>query len=668
LTVRNPFKRKALTATGGVTDALQNWGWMPWPSLGSGARDRVLAIYNRAQGASYSWMYQNSPAVRTVIDVIVRNIGQLDLRLYEELSEDERQPQPDHPAAVSLRYPNEYTSSDQFIRALFKDFLIYDNTYALLTPAASSQLNLAHIPSFMVEVQGSSIFAVENYKIWPQGAWTTAGSWGGAGTPKDFAPDQILHWHGENPADPRVGLSHLDTLRGVIAEDAALQQATVELAQSGLIEPTWIYRPLDAPSWSNAARAAFEEDVTNRTRRRTSKPVVLEEGMEMRSFGVSPRDAEMMEARRWMVSQVATEYGVPLGMVGLDPNIEAARSEFYSDVLPPYCEKFTRMLNQRILVRVYDFPEGCFEFNLDEKQQGDDRLRALTSATGRAVMLTNEARAKLNLPPVDGGDELVTPLNVVVGDNPKPSPQLMPVQQPGAPAQDGSYRSDQGAIGVPPKSVKQLDITAPPPAPALPPPPARVVQFHPRRAADIERQRHNVDLTTALVDRHVKRLERSLSAKARPNWGRFTKEFGADLHRTFRQIIDHEGALYAFKLGGQFDPDQTDHYVEAMAYGAAGALNDSVRQNVKQLGLDEAMSRAAQMVPVAGASFGSRATMWAREEAARQSPDYEQRQKTWVADTERHAEFDGLTVPIGDDWPEFAPGSQPNCQCTETIS
>jgi hypothetical protein len=37
-------------------------------------------------------------------------------------------------------------------------------------------------------------------------------------------------------------------------------------------------------------------------------------------------------------------------------------------------------------------------------------------------MLTNEARAKLNLPPVPGGDELITPANVIVGDNPKPSP------------------------------------------------------------------------------------------------------------------------------------------------------------------------------------------------------------------------------------------------------
>jgi hypothetical protein len=60
------------------------------------------------------------------------------------------------------------------------------------------------------------------------------------------------------------------------------------------------------------------------------------------------------------------------------------------------------MLNQRIAVRVYGDTALCFEFNLDEKHMGNDRLTSLVSASGRPVMTTNEARAKLNLPPIDG--------------------------------------------------------------------------------------------------------------------------------------------------------------------------------------------------------------------------------------------------------------------------
>jgi hypothetical protein len=36
-------------------------------------------------------------------------------------------------------------------------------------------------------------------------------------------------------------------------------------------------------------------------------------------------------------------------------------------------------------------------------------------------MTRNEARARVNLPQVDGGDDLVTPLNVLIGDQASPT-------------------------------------------------------------------------------------------------------------------------------------------------------------------------------------------------------------------------------------------------------
>ena len=42
------------------------------------------------------------------------------------------------------------------------------------------------------------------------------------------------------------------------------------------------------------------------------------------------------------------------------------------------------MLDQRVLVRVYAWTDGCFEFNLDEKHMGDDRITALVSRDGPA--------------------------------------------------------------------------------------------------------------------------------------------------------------------------------------------------------------------------------------------------------------------------------------------
>jgi HK97 family phage portal protein len=635
--VRNPFKRKALTGTPAVLDAIRD-SWAPFPLLGGGSRQRIQDAYNTAQSANYSWIYRNSPAVRTVVDVLVRNIGQLDLRLYEEIDEANREPRPDHPAALSLRYPSETVTSDGFIRSLVKDFLLYDNAYGLLTEADGGQISLNRMPAHMVEIRGSSLFMAEGYRLWRRD-----------GTFVDFQPGQVLHWCGENPDDPRMGVSRLDTLRAVLAEDVALQQATVELANSGLTEPVWAFRPLEAPALSPSTESNLEEDLTNRLFRRNRRVVVTQEGTELRSFGVSPRDAQMFEVRRWAIERIAAVYGVPLGMVGLAENLKDAQSQFYSDTLPPYCEEFTKMLNQRILVRVYGSTNLCFEFNLDEKHMGDDRIKSLVSGSGRAVYTTNEARAMLNLPPIETGDDLVTPLNVLVGSNPKPSPQIMGPQDPNGASQDGDYREEPKALTT--KAVERLP------------------QFHPSRKGELDRQHRNIDLSKAVIQRHFNRLERSLRSKAgRADWRRWDKEFADDIHDLVKRIVEQEGAIYAFKLGGEFDMGKVVNYLRAMSEGAAEGINTKLREEIDDLGLDEALGLQERHVESAGAGLGAAATLWARTEAARQSPDTEGRVKTWIPNTERHAQFGGQSVPLGANWPAgFAPGSAPGCRCSMSI-
>jgi HK97 family phage portal protein len=646
------MQEKALTGTPEVLESLSERAALPFRLLGGGSRQRIQDAYNTAHSASYQWMYRSSPAVRTVIDTITRNIGQLDLRLYEELSESEREPRPDHDAAFSIRYPNEADSSDRWIRQMFKQFLINDDAYSLMTPAAGAQFSVFSVPTHMVEVSGSSLWRAESYIITKRD-----------GTRDRWPTDNIMHWRGENPDDPRIGLSVLESIRSVIAEDAALQVAITELANAGLTEPVWAFRPLDAPLIADPNTIdRMEEDTTNKLRGRFRKVPVMQEGTELRSFGVSPRDAQMFEVRKWAIERVSAAYGLPLGMVGLDDNLEEARSQFYSDCLPPYCESFTKMLNPRILVGVYNWTDGCFEFNLDEKHMGDDRLKALVSATGRPVMLTNEARAKVNLPPVDGGDELVTPSNVIVGE--KPTVDVMPIQNPNGPAQDGSARDgdlpevSRRAIGV--KSEEYEPVT-----PLLP-----------AWKRDLDAQHRAITACQEVVERHFDRVERSLKDKSRQalkttarDWKRLDREFADNLNEVLAAIVAKEGAAYALKLaGGQFDRSQVEHYLEQTALGAAEAINTTIRREVRELGMEEAMNKRAQHVESAGSSLGAGVTRFAREEAAKQSPGYEARVKTWIPNTTRHAAHAGETVPIGANWPAgFAPGTAPGCKCTMSI-
>src|SRR5213075_2619252 len=109
---------------------------------------------------------------------------------------------------------------------------------AVMNNAPGGQITLNWVPIHLVQFLGSSMFRVDTYRIHDEltGQYT------------DVPGENVFHWHGENPCDPRMGLSLLETLRDVVAEDVALQQAIVELANAGLQGPVWAYRPLDAPN------------------------------------------------------------------------------------------------------------------------------------------------------------------------------------------------------------------------------------------------------------------------------------------------------------------------------------------------------------------------------------------------------------------------------------
>jgi predicted GNAT family acetyltransferase len=192
--------------------------------------------------------------------------------------------------------------------------------------------------------------------------------------------------------------------------------------------------------------------------------------------------------------------------------------------------------------------------------------------------------------------------------------------------------------------------------------------LHPGRKGDLDRQHRNIDLAKGTVERHFNRLERSLKEKSQADWARWDRKFAADIHAVVEKIVETEGTIYAFKLGGTFDMGLVANYLRAMAESAAESINLKIRMMVDDVGVSEALGQRATTVASAGTGLGANATRWAREEAARQSPDAEHRVKTWIADTNRHAEFDGDTVPVGADWPSgFAPGTVPGCACTQSI-
>lgn len=635
-------RRKAATASPAVIESIQE-GRANFVNRLGGTNQQVRAAVSRALAGGYGYQYRLSPAVRTVIDVIVRNAAQLDWNLYERSSESERNPVNDHPAALSLRQPNPWMTQDQLIRALLTDYLIYGNAYAQKggTPGTRAPVSLWPTPAHRVEVWGAGLVP-EAYVVHRAD-----------GSQTDPRPaDEFAHWRNWNPEDPRIGVSPLETLQSVIAEDAANQAAVTELAKTGLSGPIWVFSPLEAPAISDEGRHRAEEDLHNRLQRVNTFPPFMEEGRELRPFGVSPKDAEILSTRKYALQQVAAVYGVPLGMVGLADNVEQAQAEFYADTLPPILRALACELGRAVLLGVYGEPDLYFEADLDEKLMGNERLKALTSGAGVPPLTRNEARARINLPPVPGGDEPITPQNVISGANPKPSVDVMGPQNPTGPEQDGSARQGDPYV----RSSGNGNGKA-----ILPGPEDRIPQHLTRRQNAMSRQRRYIGEAEKVFERHLGRQAKRKSL-ATAKWD---EELEADLLPVIRSIFEREGSHTVAELGGAaFDGTLVANYTAAMAREIAKKFNATTQADAAEQTVADAIDRArSERIATAAISVGARAANKAREEAARQAPHAEFRHQVWLADTDRHAALDGVAVPLGSDWGGISPGSEPHCAC-----
>jgi hypothetical protein len=145
----------------------------------------------------------------------------------------------------------------------------------------------------------------------------------------------------------------------------------------------------------------------------------------------SARDAQWLEAKKLTREEVAAAYHVPQPMVGLldrstFSNVSELHKSLYQDTLPPWLVGIEEDLEQQL---VPDWPDltrssAYIEFSLDSKLAGTflEQSRVLQAATGAPWMTRNEARARLNLPRIEdsGADQLVVPLNVLVGGQASP--------------------------------------------------------------------------------------------------------------------------------------------------------------------------------------------------------------------------------------------------------
>ena len=367
--------------------------------------------------ADYAAIYRTQPNVRRVVSFLARNMAQIGIKAYGRVSDVERRHLPDHPCAALLRNPNPHQTRFKFMQALVSDLAIYDNVYIVKIRRAGKPVLLLPVPPTWVTFDGKTPF-------WSSNFWVTVGA-----TRYRIPDEDLIHMHGYHPTDPRTGLSPLEALRRTLAEEDASGRFREAFWNNSARQEIVIKRPVDAPDWTDEAANRFRKDWQElySGAENAGKTPVLEDGMDLQAISVSSKDAEYIASRKFSLEEVCGVYHVSPPMVGLldEANFGSQaelRRQMMTDTLAPWTVELEEEFERQLLSE-FEAPGAVYlEFNIQEKEKGsfEEIAKNGQAMVGAPTVTRNEWRARLNLPPVEGGDELITPLNVLIGGQASP--------------------------------------------------------------------------------------------------------------------------------------------------------------------------------------------------------------------------------------------------------
>jgi HK97 family phage portal protein len=150
---------------------------------------------------------------------------------------------------------------------------------------------------------------------------------------------------------------------------------------------------------------------------------VLEAGAEFKTITMTNEQSQFLDTRKFQRSEICGLFGVPPHMIGdlqyaTFSNIEHQSIEFINRGILPRVRAIESEFNRKLLSEK-EQQEYYFEFLLEGLMRGDlkSRAEAYHIFITDGVMNPNEARARENLNPYDGGEQFRAALNTgVVGE------------------------------------------------------------------------------------------------------------------------------------------------------------------------------------------------------------------------------------------------------------
>lgn len=378
---------------GKVKSALLNWLGVP-----IGLTDGKFWAAWASENAAGQNINENSvmslSAAWACVKLISEAIGTLPVHIYER-TPDGRRIAKEHPLYnVIHNRPNQDTIASTFWESNVATILLRGNGLNRMKRLGGRVLALEFLPYdrlSITEVRGEYKIAYLN----------------GDGTRTNIPKEDIFHIPGFS-LNGKWGVSAIQYGASVFGSGLAANSAANKTFERGL-SPTTAFSM--EKILKKEQREEFRENIRNISGAINSgEAALLEGGMTATQIGINPRDAQLLESRRFSAEEVCSWFGVDPSMIGKGTSasnwgtgLEQKMIYFLTFTLRPFLRRIEQAINTNLLTPA-EQQKYYAEFNIEGLLRADSRSRAefYRVMINSGIQTIDEVRAKENLPSKGG--------------------------------------------------------------------------------------------------------------------------------------------------------------------------------------------------------------------------------------------------------------------------
>ena len=339
-----------------------------------------------------------------------------------------------HPLIDLLRRPNPLQAHNEYFQALYSYLLISGNSYALkINSGLRGQVSELHLfrPD-RVNVIPSNNYIPKGYEYKVKG--NTVATYDA--DPSTGYSD-VKHFKLWSPMNDYYGMSPIYAASADIDQHNLIARHNVNLLNNGA-RPTGavVFNPKDFKSGMSVQltpeqRKQIVSDLDSRFAgtANSGRTMLLEGDFDWKEMGMSPKDMDFMQSKNMSARDIALCFGVPAQLVGIPDaqtyaNVAEARLALYEDTIIPLARRVQSDLNEWLVPAFGEELE--FEYVIDEIPAIAERRRKVyenvIQGVREGILTRNEARERLGLGEIEGGDDVYIGANLFPLGSPVKSP------------------------------------------------------------------------------------------------------------------------------------------------------------------------------------------------------------------------------------------------------